>query len=854
MICPERARQRKQVFFQRNVAGRGTRIWLMLNFIRQLFRDQPVLDTEIPRYPPFAKGLPSVREERLLVTQQELIDKLRQSLPFDRKQFDELMLPVIKRYAAFVHLLPASETHHHRGAGGLLHHGLEVAHIAARSSEDVMFAANAEPKRRRELEPRWRMAVCLAGLTHDIGKPISDLSVTDSTGGRTWNAYTENLAEWTQRESVDRYFLHWHKGRHRRHEQFSVLVMERVLTRECMNWLAQYGPEIPHALLNSVAMADIDNNDIGPLIKRADNTSVERDMKRYQSSPNESLGVPVERYIIDAMRRLISQGKWQVNEKGSRVWLLTDGLHVVWPAAAHEITRVLQRDGVAGVPRDPDSIADILIDRGLATPRETESTTYRYWPMRPASFEDADPNRLMMMRLADPYLLFSEPPPAMKAEVIETRPKPNATSDQDSAATKDKQPKAVVKKHRSEPILAPDPAQSNPAPVAPAAAPAPIDCDSPDDQLAAAIPHLQDDDEDTFTVDDPQSVPESAPSDTQSEEDQHAAEQPKPAGKRRRTRKIKAEADSRPLVTSVDIPSPAIDFEAGQAETILQALHTKGEWETHLFKRRDLVLVTYPDGAGLAGSPTDVQRILADEGLIKTDPLSPMLKVQTIDGVKGLLLAPRISALLLGSQTAVSAKVAKPADKAPTQAANSEQQGTESPTQAPDSAQRQEKTAQQPGKQAVTTESRNPEADQSPSQASGQATPAKARNGSKPKSKSAKHQQGETMPAADEKQRPSNSATPAAGDSQGDTKSGSDSTPGDLARGLIDAIRDADQKIPCQRDHQDGWIYVSQVVIKWFASSRAKTSAAQVRAAAASHPDIVLDAKTRIGVKEQSNA
>nr|WP_276611704.1 TraI domain-containing protein [Thiorhodococcus mannitoliphagus] len=36
-------------------------------------------------------------------------------------------LPLIERYAAFAHLLRALETQHHRGAGGLFRHGLEVA-------------------------------------------------------------------------------------------------------------------------------------------------------------------------------------------------------------------------------------------------------------------------------------------------------------------------------------------------------------------------------------------------------------------------------------------------------------------------------------------------------------------------------------------------------------------------------------------------------------------------------------------------------------------------------------------------------------------------------------------------------
>ena len=45
------------------------------------------------------------------------------SLPDDLDQ--TIVAPVIARYVAFSHLLPASESHHHRGAGGLFRHGLE---------------------------------------------------------------------------------------------------------------------------------------------------------------------------------------------------------------------------------------------------------------------------------------------------------------------------------------------------------------------------------------------------------------------------------------------------------------------------------------------------------------------------------------------------------------------------------------------------------------------------------------------------------------------------------------------------------------------------------------------------------
>lgn len=95
------------------------------------------LDAEIPRYPPFLKGLPAASPEDLQSTQDELIAKLRQVLGFNLRDFQRLIQPCIDHLAAYVHLLPASEHHHHSGAGGLLRHSLEVAFWAAQAAESI---------------------------------------------------------------------------------------------------------------------------------------------------------------------------------------------------------------------------------------------------------------------------------------------------------------------------------------------------------------------------------------------------------------------------------------------------------------------------------------------------------------------------------------------------------------------------------------------------------------------------------------------------------------------------------------------------------------------------------------------
>ncbi len=117
----------------------------MLSRFLKSQRQTESTESEIPRYPPFLKGLPAASPEDLQSTQDELIAKLRQVLGFNLRDFQRLIQPCIDHLAAYVHLLPASEHHHHSGAGGLLRHSLEVAFWAAQAAEGIIFVASGTP-------------------------------------------------------------------------------------------------------------------------------------------------------------------------------------------------------------------------------------------------------------------------------------------------------------------------------------------------------------------------------------------------------------------------------------------------------------------------------------------------------------------------------------------------------------------------------------------------------------------------------------------------------------------------------------------------------------------------------------
>ena len=132
-----------------------------------LLPDQsPPPDEEIPRYPPFMKGLPAAPVERILSTQVDLIQAIEHALSLPDDLYQTIAAPVIAvmRFQPFV---AASESHHHRGAGGLFRHGLEVAHWATQAHKAVCLLPRPRPEnaRNKNCVGVWRCVLPVCCMT-----------------------------------------------------------------------------------------------------------------------------------------------------------------------------------------------------------------------------------------------------------------------------------------------------------------------------------------------------------------------------------------------------------------------------------------------------------------------------------------------------------------------------------------------------------------------------------------------------------------------------------------------------------------------------------------------------------------
>ena len=378
-------------------------------------------DEEIPRYPPFMKGLPSTHPDKLIDTQRELIDQIREAGIASNDIFDEFYLASLRRFASYAHLLPASQTHHHRGAGGLLRHAAEVSLWSLQSGDRVLLPGEQAPRRRRELEPRWHLAVFLAALCHDVGKPVTDLVVTSRDGEKVWNPFIEDLYSWASRNDVDRYFLHWRENRAKKHTAISSLIAERIISPKSLAWIAEGDTELVLWMMETINGQPSSENLIHDLVIRSDQVSVERDLQSLGVAfTGYEIGLPVERFLVDIMRRLVREGVWDVNQPGSRLWQIDGHLYLVWPAAGEEIAAIINQEKIPGLPRTPNSLLDMLVDRKLASIREDQVKEKGYWYVAPDVLAEKIPNiRLTAIRLRDPSLVIDPPPATVPGKVFD---------------------------------------------------------------------------------------------------------------------------------------------------------------------------------------------------------------------------------------------------------------------------------------------------------------------------------------------------------------------------------------------------------------------------------------------------
>lgn len=337
----------------------------------------------IPFYPNRGLAVPAANPEDLLTTQEALLGKLQQASGFSYRDFDTLLRPVLVRYAAFVHLLPASENHHHWDIGGLLRHGLECSFYAARKCEGAVFALDFTPSQRKLLEPRYRMCAILGALMHDLGKPLFDVGAIDESGEMQWDPHVEPLNAWLTANKLPHYFITWRQGpRGMKHEAFTTAAVYRIVPEETMRWIAEGGSQKPFSeMLLAMTTRHDDKNVLVEIIKHADQASVSRDIlasrQRLAETGQGGLRSLAARLVRSVHDKILS-GEWRLNRIGDPVWYTEEGIVAVFPEITRQMIEAIRATGDQALAYDSMQVLEILADYGFTTPNPLPNGNFRH--------------------------------------------------------------------------------------------------------------------------------------------------------------------------------------------------------------------------------------------------------------------------------------------------------------------------------------------------------------------------------------------------------------------------------------------------------------------------------------------
>lgn len=355
-------------------------------------------------------GFVALTVDEALAANADIVSRIKLCYGADRKSFETDVLALIRRYAAYVHLLPATSDNYFSAPGGLLRLGLEAGFFSLQGSDAHIFSGRSTISTRRLLEPRWRHATFIAGLCCEVHRALSHLIVTDAKG-EVWSGYLQPLSDWLTTRSAPRYFVSW-RPQASETRGLGVFALAHVVPPEVLKYLSEENAIIVPHLMASIGSMPIyhDHNVLDDLVRRSLALVIDRNLTanaHRHGSPQ--WGCHLERYLVDALRRLASSNSaWVCNHDKSRVWFGQDGLFLLWPNAAEDVRKLLEADQLPGIPKAPETMLELLLAAGVF---EAQDAAHSTWTIYPPSAKTV----LEAVKLTSAAILFAGIDPSSQA-------------------------------------------------------------------------------------------------------------------------------------------------------------------------------------------------------------------------------------------------------------------------------------------------------------------------------------------------------------------------------------------------------------------------------------------------------
>ena len=347
-------------------------------------------------------GCAAVPVDELLASVDDLVARIRLCFGLGREDFERDVQPLLRSYASYVHLLPATADNYFSAPGGLLRLGLEVAFFSLQGTDAHIFSGRSTISERRQLEPRWRLATFVGGLCCELHRVLTHVVVTDSHG-ECWPAYLTPLSAWLADRGAERYFLRWRPNAVES-RGLGLFALPLVVPPSTLQFLDEDNTVIVPHLLASIGGAPLnhDTNVLDNLVRRSLALVIDRHLQAHAGRDGApQLGSHLGRYILDAMQRLSSSdSRWVPNRERSRSWFALDGLFLVWPQSAADVLALLEADQLPGIPKAPETVLDLLLAAGALA---CQGDGHALWAILPPGAKAP----LQAVKLSSPEILLA---------------------------------------------------------------------------------------------------------------------------------------------------------------------------------------------------------------------------------------------------------------------------------------------------------------------------------------------------------------------------------------------------------------------------------------------------------------
>ncbi|WP_111747203.1 MobH family relaxase [Salinisphaera orenii] len=282
---------------------------------------------------------------------------------------------IFDNYAALVQRLPASESHHHAGVGGLLQHGIEVARHTLDLKQGIILPRGEAPEVQSRVQDLWTYACVTAALLHDLGKPVTDqcIMLYDGPGGShsAWSAVHGPMPVGAT------YGIEFNPKRvYRHHERIPPLLAHHLIPIQGLQWIASDQSAL-HNWLAAIQGDLSDADAIGEIVGKADGLSVARNLigSKNVQLPTAKAKPLVER-LLTGLRYLLDNGELPMNRRGAAAYLDGDTLWLVSKTTLDKLRTHLIEEGQPGIPTRNDRLMDELQQHGLLVANDRDRAVW----------------------------------------------------------------------------------------------------------------------------------------------------------------------------------------------------------------------------------------------------------------------------------------------------------------------------------------------------------------------------------------------------------------------------------------------------------------------------------------------